>query len=106
MRRSPATNGPTSAAVAVTTRIRTKALLPVFRLVGEPAEETAEISDRGTEFLRRDDVQDLPVRGRAVRHGTAQEVLLPGKQLDAGGPPVDVHDVAEIEALAFFSNRG
>src|SRR5690348_415874 len=95
---SPAVSGATSAAVAVTTRMRT-----LLGTIVEPPHEGAEIHHRRAKLRRRHDVQHLAVGRLAVRNGTLRGLFRVRKQLEGWRGAVDVDVVLEVQTVALAS---
>src|SRR5262245_28238832 len=77
---SPANSGSIAAAVAATMSMRTNGIL-FLRFLAEPADQIADIGVRCAIFLRRDVLDHVPMRGRAIRSRSVRKVVCLGEEL-------------------------
>src|SRR5438270_4883399 len=99
---SPATSGSISAAVAATIRMRTVRILFLVGLVGEPANQVADVGVRRAVFDRGDVLDHVAMRRRPERHRAVGEVVLLGEELDLRRGAVDRDAVADAQAVVRF----
>src|SRR6188474_1357266 len=76
---SAASNGSISAAVAATMSMRTNRIL-FLRFLVKPADQIANIGVGRSIFLRRDVLDHVPMRRRAVRRRAVGEIVLLGEE--------------------------